>query len=360
MTVLNREALELQLEPLFFGKAQGIARFDKEKYPVFSKLRKLQKSLFWNPEEINLQKDSIDFKSLAPHEKHIFTKNIAYQILLDSVQERAPLYAFLPHVTHPELETCIITWAFFEMIHSESYQWILRNLYPNPTEIFDSVLEDKAILDRAATIIKYYDDFIDYVADVQQRKGTNYVDDEMRRRLYLALIAVYALEGIRFQISFAVSFSFAKLGVMTGNGSIIKLISKDEAQHVAIVSNILKILKTDPKFTKIIKDSESEVYQILDDVVSQEKDWAKYLFKDGVIVGLNEQILCAYVEFNANKRMKSIGLRPIYATNTDPLPWIATYVNGEEIQTAPQETEITDYLINIIDTSLDEDSLIDF
>jgi ribonucleoside-diphosphate reductase beta chain len=360
MTVLNREALELQSEPLFFGKAQGIARFDNEKYPIFSKLRKLQKSLFWNPEEINLQKDSIDFKSLQPHEKHIFTKNIAYQILLDSVQERAPLYAFLPHVTHPELETCIITWAFFEMIHSESYQWILRNLYPNPSEVFDSILEDTAILERASSIVKYYDDFIECVSTFKEQKGSNFVNDEMRKRLYLALIAVYALEGIRFQVSFAVSFSFAKLGVMTGNGSIIKLISKDEAQHVAVVSNILKILKSDENFSKVVKNSESDVYQIIDDVVLQEKEWAKYLFKDGVIVGLNQQILCHYVEFNANKRMKSIGLRPVYPTTNDPLPWISTYINGEEIQTAPQETEITDYLVNIIDTTIDEASLIEF
>lgn len=360
MTVLNTTVFELQDEPLFFGKQQGLARFDKEKYPIFSKLRKLQKSLFWNPEEINLQKDAIDFKSLQPHEKHIFTKNIAYQILLDSVQERAPLYAFLPWVTHPELETCIITWAFFEEIHSESYQWILRNLYANPTEVFDSVLEDKAILDRAKSIVKYYDDFIQ-AADSYKTNKDSITLFELKKLLYLALVSVYALEGIRFFASFACSFSFAKLGKLTGNGSIIKLICRDEVQHIAIVSNILKILKNsdDADWQKIVKICELDIYTIFDDVVQQEKDWAEYLFKDGVLIGLNAKILADYVEFTANKRLKTIGLRPTYTTTVDPLPWMNSFVNGDEVQVAPQEQEITDYRVNVLDVNFDEDTLLD-
>ncbi len=358
MLVLNTKKYDCRIQPLFFGENLGIARFDSPKYPIFVKNTDIQKSMYWNPLEIGLQKDSIDFKNLQAHEKHIFTKNISYQILLDSVQERAPLFAFLPFVSAPELEACIITWAFFESIHNISYQWILKNLFPDPSVIFDSILEDKAILDRAASIIRYYDDFIEYAKSYSGAPNT--VTDSMRKKLYLALVSVYALEGIRFQVSFSVSLAFSKLGVMTGNGAIIKLIAKDEAQHVAIVANILKILKSDSAFSKVIKDTEADVYQILDDVVSQEKDWAKYLFKDGVIVGLNEQILCEYVEFNANKRMKTIGLKPVYSTTQDPLPWISTYINGEDIQTAPQETEITDYLVNIIDTTIDESTLMEF
>jgi ribonucleoside-diphosphate reductase beta chain len=363
MTVLNTVPFELLDQPLFFGNTQGIARYDREKYPIFSKLRKLQKSLFWEPEEINLQKDSIDFKSLQPHEKHIFTKNIAYQILLDSIQERAPLHAFLPWVSHPELESCIITWCFFEQIHAESYQWILRNLFPDPAVIFDSILTDSAIVERAQSIIKYYDEFISYSDKV---KVYGYTKDltlfELKQRLYLALISVYALESIRFYVSFACSFAFGKLGKMTGNASIIKLIAKDEAQHVAISLNILKTLKQseDADFKKIIAENEKIVYSIFDEVVQQEKDWATYLFKDGAIVGLNQGILCDYVEYTANKRLKGLGLKSQYSITNDPLSWMSAYINGDEVQVAPQEQEITEYRVNIITNDLGDSEIVDF
>lgn len=359
MSVLNLSTYSLHNEPVFFGNKIGIARFDKEKYPIFSKLRKLQKSLFWNPEEINLQKDSIDFKSLQPHEKHIFTKNIAYQILLDSVQERSPLMAFLPWVSHPELETCIITWSFFEMIHSESYQWILKNLYPDPSIVFDSVLEDESIVSRALSVIKCYDDFLSY-ADRYKVGDKTCTLKEMKKKMYLALVSVYALEGIRFYVSFASSFSFGKLGKMTGNASIIKLIAKDEAQHVAITSNIIKILRQekDQEWVSAIKESELAVYQLFDEVVAQEKDWAAYLFKDGSIIGLNAKILSDYIEFTANKRLKAIGLKPQYGVTSDPLSWMSSYVNGDEVQVAPQEQEITDYRSNVINTNIDESQLL--
>ncbi len=360
MPVLNLSNYSMLDEPIFFGKPIGIARFDKEKYPVFSKLRKLQKSLFWNPEEINLQKDSIDFKSLQPHEKHIFTKNIAYQILLDSVQERSPLAAFLPWVSHPELETCIITWAFFEMIHAESYQWILKNLYPDPTLVFDSVLDDQNIINRALSVIKYYDDFISY-ADKYKVGDKSCTTRELKKKMYMALMAVYALEGLRFYVSFASSFSFGKLGKMTGNASIVKLIAKDEAQHVAITSNIIKILKqeTDPEWQGVIRETELDCYSLFDEVVQQEKDWAEYLFKDGSIVGLNAKIMGDYIEFTANKRLKTIGLKQQYSITSDPLSWMSSYINGDEVQVAPQEQEITDYRSNVIDTSIDESDLMD-
>lgn len=358
MTVLNTINYDLSSEPLFFGKQLGLGRYDIKKYAIFEKLNDLQKSLYWNPLEIGLQKDISDFKNLQPHEKSIFTKNISYQILLDSVQGRAPIYAFLPWVSQPELESCIVTWCFFEMIHEKSYQWILQNLYPNPSKVFDDILLNDVILNRATSVTKYYDDFITLAESFKLNNSSD--KKTLKEKLYLALIAVYALEGIRFQISFSVSIAFAKLGHMIGNGSIIKLIAKDEAQHVAIVANILKILKTeDSDFVDIAKKLESDVYQIFDDVVRQEKDWAKYLFQDGVIVGLNEQILSSYVEYNANKRLKTIGLKGIYSTNQDPLPWINTYINGEEVQVAPQETEITDYRINILDTQLNEAEIMD-
>lgn len=356
MTVLNTKDKQVSKEPLFFGQELGLARYDRDSYPIFTKLRKIMKSFYWDAEEINLQKDANDFKRLEPHEKHIFTKNIAYQILLDSVQERAPLYAFLPMVSHPELEACIITWCFFEQIHSESYQWILKNLYPDPTVVFDSVLEDENIIARANSVIRYYDDFIKLANDVKVNGLNPQLLNQLKEKLYLALVSVYALEGVRFFVSFACSFSFGKRGLLTGNSNIIKLICRDELQHVAIVNNILKILRNSDDFAPIIKKLESQVYAIFEEVVQQEKDWAKYLFKDGAVIGLNEQILADYVEYTAGKRLKSIGLKSNYKAN-DPLPWMNDFLYGEATQVAPQETDITDYRLNILDTEIKENFL---
>ncbi len=381
-TVFNTKKTDLSAQPMFFGDQQNIARYDIQKYSIFSKLTKQQKSFFWNPEEINLQKDASDFKELSAHEKHIFTKNIAYQVLLDSVQERAPLHAFLPWVSLPELEACIIWWSAFEQIHSQSYQWILQNIFPDPATVFETIIDDQNIMNRAEAIIGYYDDFIKYseqyrvlgpgrheiLSDDMSGGNSPWETEitlskyELKKKLYLALISVYALESIRFYVSFACSFAFGQQGKMKGNADIIRLIAKDESQHVGITLNIIRNLirkEADPDFIKIAVEQETKVYEIFDEVVSQEKEWSKYLFKDGSIVGLNEQLLCKFLEFTANKRLRALGLKPRYENNTDPFGWMSSWLSSEDQQVAPQEKEVVDYLINVLDTNVNEDKLIE-
>ena len=255
-TVLNLNLFDVKDQPMFFGEEAGIARFDKMKYPIFDKIKRTMKSFYWDPEEINLTKDDADFKMMQEHERHIFTKNIAYQVLLDSVQERAPLVALIPWISLPELEGCVIWWAAFENIHAQSYQWILQNLYNDPSEVFDSILQDSNIVQRAAAIVRYYDDFIGYATlykalgegyhEVSTAHEGNSIDEktydltkrELKKKLLLALVSIYALESIRFYVSFACSFAFGQQGKMVGNADIIKLIAKDESQHVGIPLNI--------------------------------------------------------------------------------------------------------------------------
>lgn len=374
---------------MFFGEPLNIARFDTPKYQIFTKLEKSMKSFFWNPEEINLEKDRTDFKGLTAHEKHIFTKNIAYQILLDSIQERAPITAFLPWISLPELEGCVIWWAAFEQIHSRSYQWILQNIYADPSVVFDSITTDDHIIQRAASIISYYDDFINY-ANLYRALGpghhetVSYETDpvtgetlgnsphekeivlslyELKKKAYYAMFSVFALESVRFYVSFACSFAFGQQGKMKGNADIIRLIAKDESQHVGISVNVLKNWarkEGDPDFLKIVAEEEENVLKIFDDVVDQEKDWARYLFKDGSIIGLNETLLCKYLEYTANKRLKTLGYKPRYECTTDPFGWMSSWLSSEDTQVAPQEKEITDYLVNVLDTNVDEGKIIDF
>jgi ribonucleotide reductase beta subunit family protein with ferritin-like domain len=360
MTVFNTTAVDYNRQPMFFGEKLGVSRYDQIKYPIFEKLTRTQNSFFWAPEEINLSKDFADFKDLSAAERHIFIKNISYQILLDSVQERSPVLAFLPWVSSPELEPCILTWSYFEAIHARSYQYILQNVFNNPTEIFDAITADKAIMQRASAVTRYYDDFIGYSTRYQAGLETD--RRELKRKFYLALISVYALEALRFYVSFACSFAFGQLGKMTGNARIIKLIARDEAQHMAITLNIIRNYQKktdDPEMTDIAAELESQVLEIFEEVLEQERSWAGYLFRDGSIIGLNEALLINYIEHIAGRRMRSLGIRNSYEKVANPFTWINQWLEGQNTQTAPQEAEILDYRIGNFDSNVNDSELLD-
>jgi ribonucleoside-diphosphate reductase beta chain len=360
MTVFNKNQVDTARQPMFFGEPLGVARYDQIKYPIFEKLTRTQNSFFWAPEEINLSKDFADFKELSATERHIFIKNISYQILLDSVQERSPVLAFLPWVSSPELEPCILTWSYFEAIHARSYQYILQNVFHNPSEIFDSIITDTAIMQRAESVTRYYDDFIDFGRRYQTGLETD--QSQLKRKFYLALVSVYALEALRFYVSFACSFAFGQLGKMTGNARIIKLIARDEAQHMAITMNIIRNYQRkndDPEMTEIAAGLESEVLEIFEEVLEQERAWARYLFRDGSIIGLNEPLLISYIEHIAGRRMRSLGIRNNYEKVANPFTWINQWLEGQNTQTAPQEAEILDYRIGNFDSNVNDSELLD-
>lgn len=373
MSVFSQQKVDFLKEPMFFGEAPNVARYDQQKYAIFEKLTDTQLSFFWRPEEIDVSKDARDFRKLADHEKFIFLSNLKYQILLDSVQGRSPNIAFLPYISIPELEVCVETWSFFETIHSRSYTYIIKNIVSDPSVIFDSILDDEKIIARATAVTQYYDDFIQYANWYNMLGvGTHTVNDkkikittkELKRKLYLALISVFILEGIRFYVSFACSFAFAELDKMEGNAKIISFIARDEAQHFAISTNIIRNYQNnkegDKEMLEVMAECEEQVYQMFDDAVQQEKEWAAYLFKDGSIIGLNERLLCDYVEYMANKRMRSIGLKQRYDQPSNPLSWTQYWLSSKEKQVAPQETEIESYLVGAVDNDVQEDAFDDF
>ena len=345
----------------FFGEPVNIARYENVKYSAFEKLTEKQLSFFWRPEEIELSRDGKDFKNLTDHEKHIFTSNLKRQILLDSVQGRAPSLAFLPICSLPELETWIQTWAFSETIHSRSYTHIIRNIYSDPSKIFDEMLDIPEIVECAGDISKYYDNLI----KINQQQLLGFAFDkgqkyEHKKALWLCLNAVNALEGVRFYVSFACSWAFAEVKKMEGNAKIIKLIARDENIHLAATQQLLKILpKEDPDFAKIKEETYDETVDIFESVLEQEKDWASYLFKDGSMIGLNEKLLCDYVDWIGHKRMAAIGLNG-KSMGSNPLPWTQKWISGSELQVAPQETEITSYIIGGINKDVDENTFAGF
>ena len=374
MTVFNTDKVNSLKQPMFFGAPLGVQRYDQFKYPVFDKLTQQQLSYFWRPEEVSLQKDRADFQSLRPEQKHIFTANLKYQILLDSVQGRGPSMAFAPYCSLPELEACMKVWEFMEMVHSRSYTYIIKNVYANPSEVFDTIIHDEQILQRAHSVTKAYDVFIQsaqiYSSGNQwqhQLEGVDSAKDtlyDLKRKLYHAVVNVNILEGIRFYVSFACSFAFGELKLMEGNSKIIGLIARDESQHLIITQNILNKWKQgdDLDMVQIINEEEHTVYSMFKQCVEEEKLWAEYLFKDGSMIGLNAKLLQKYVEWIANRRLKAIGLNPIFdiPLNSNPLPWIEHWLNSKAMQVAPQETENESYLIGGIKQDVNKDSFTGF
>jgi ribonucleoside-diphosphate reductase beta chain len=358
MSVFNINNKNKHTEALAFlddSGAQPIQRYDTLKYRQFDKLTEKQLGFFWRPEEVDVLRDAKDFKELTEHEQHIFTSNLKRQILLDSVQGRSPNLAFLPIATIPELETWIQTWAFNETIHSRSYTHIIRNVYSDPSLVFDELTDIAEIVNCAKDISKYYDDLIDSVQYYNLLGvGTHTVNGkkitvdrrELKKKLWLCLNSVNALEGIRFYVSFACSWAFAELKKMEGNAKIIKLIARDENVHLGSTQTLLKLLpQDDPDYASIREETREECNEMFLAAAAQEKAWAHYLFKDGSMIGLNEQLLCHYVDWLTCKRMTAVGLDCGIKPGSNPLPWTQKWIAGAEVQVAPQETEISSYVI---------------
>lgn len=359
-SIFNRTHNNQLLEPMFFGQSVNVARYDQQKYSFLEKLTEKQLSFFWRPEEIDVSRDRADFSGLPEHEQHIFISNLKYQILLDSIQGRSPSIAFSPICSLPELETWITTWTFSETIHSRSYTHIIRNVFPDPSKVFDDIMQNPHILARAAEVAVYYDDLI---AAVQDWLKTGVTSFELKRKLYLCLMCVNVLEAIRFYVSFACSFAFAERELMEGNAKIIKLIARDEALHLTGTQQMLNLLRTGAEgneWAEVAESCKQESVEIFKRAVEQEIAWADYLFKDGSMIGLNKAILTQYIEFITDQRMQAVGLPKLSDVKQNPIPWINAWLSSDNVQVAPQEVEISSYLVGQIDAELTEADLSDF
>ncbi len=371
-TTFNLNNTDYLNEPMFFGNLVNVARYDKQKHPIFERLIEKQLSFFWRPEEVDVSKDRLDYQALSAHEKHIFLSNLKYQTLLDSIQGRSPNVALLPIVSLPELETWIETWAFSETIHSRSYTHIIRNIVTDPGVVFDDIVLNEQIIARAKDISKYYDLLIKTCQVFHLHgEGIHTIDGEeinasireLKKLTYLCLMAVNVLEAIRFYVSFACSFAFAERELMEGNAKIIKMIARDEALHLTGTQHMLNIMAAgddDPEMAEIAKECRDDAIALFKHAAEQEKEWAQYLFKDGSMIGLNCDILSQYVEYITNVRMESIGLPTLFDTTQNPIPWINAWLVSDNVQVAPQEAEISSYLVGQIDNELDSNAFDDF
>ncbi len=362
MTVFNTKNSAIKKRHLssrlFLDQDGGvdIARYDQLKYPEIDALTQKMLGFFWRPEEVDINTDRSDFMKMPDNAQHIFTSNLKRQILLDSIQGRSPALSFLRIVSNPELETCIETWSFFETIHSRSYTHIIKNVYPNPSEIFDTLMDIPEIVTCAKDISKYYDDLIDAINIWETLGKKGITEYALKKKLWLCLNSVNVLEGIRFYVSFACSWAFAESKLMEGNAKIIKQIARDEATHLALTQRLIKhwLKQDDPDFIKIAEETQAECIEIFKLAIQQEIEWARYLFKDGSILGLNEQLLEDYVLYIGAQRMKAIDLPVDFEyPKRDPLPWTRNWIASKGTQVAPQETEISSYIVGGINNDLD-------
>ena len=373
-TVFNSSVVNTKEQPMFFGQPLGVQQYTSFKYPVFDKITQTQLGFFWKPDEVSLQKDRADYLSLRPEQKHIFTSNLKYQVMLDSVQGRGPGMAFIPYCSLPELESAMTVWEMMEMIHSRSYTHIIKNLYSDPDEIFGTILSDEKILSRAKSVTESYDDFIqsahrydssnDWI-HAQEGAGAFREDRyELKRKLFRAMMNVNILEGIRFYVSFACSFAFGELKVMEGSAKIISLIARDENQHLVLTQNIINKWRDgdDLDMQRIYHEERDHSISMFQRTVNEEKSWAQYLFKDGSMIGLSEKLLGNYVEWIANRRMKAIGLEPVYdiPASNNPLPWTEHWIKSKGVQVAPQETEVESYIIGGVKQDIKENAFAGF
>lgn len=335
-------------QPLFLGKDLGVQRYDVLKYPIFKDLDSKQMMNFWRPEEIELKKDRSDFKEMSDNEKFIFTSNLKYQTMLDSVICRG-VPTLLEFVTNTELEACLMTWQFFEKIHSQSYSYIIQNVYADSKDVFGGIYEDKEIIKRAKTAIEDYNNLMGMACDITSTK-------DLKKQIYMTIVSINILEAVRFYVSFVCSFAFAENKKMAGNADIIKLIKRDEALHLTNTQEILKILHREESegFIETAKECQEDAIKMFDNAAKEEKEWASYLFKDGSIIGLNEVVLHQYIEWLCMSRRKNIGL-PYENVGRNPIAgWTEPWMRSESVQVAPQEHEITSYKIGASKNDLDD------
>lgn len=346
-TLYNLKNVDFRNENMFFGAEPNILRDDTTKYKQFNDYYEKMMGFFWRPQEIDLQLDRSEFGTLPEGAKHLFLHNLRYQILLDSIQGRGPAHAFMAASTLPEVESCCAKWAFQEVNHSKSYQWMIKNIFHDPSVVFDDIVEHEEIRKRAQSVVAAYDDFIN---DQSRYEAGLPVDQfQSKKKLFKALVAVNILEGVRFYVSFACSFGINEsLKKMGGSANILKLICRDENVHLGITQTMINLIsrgKEGEEWRQVAEECRVDAIGMYEEAVDQEKAWAEFLFKEGSIIGLNAPILQEYVEYIASQRMKAIKLEPLWPKAEYRLRWMDNWISSASVQVAPQETEITSYII---------------
>lgn len=344
MKSYSNKLIDFRDEPIFYGSGKNSQRYDILKYPFYDKLNNQMMGFDWTHDEIAVSKDKDDFSRLPDNMIHVITSVLQKLIFLDSIQGRGLLQTFGSYITLPEFEACVTTWQHFEVNkHSRSYTHILRSLYNNPSQIFDESFTIAPLKKLANNISYYYD---------QDMK-----DKENLLRLF---IEINILEGIRFYSGFACIWSMHYTqGVMERTSKVLQLICRDENLHLALTQYTLNLLRKNDSegFTKIYNKIKSNIPYIYQNACEQEFEWIDYLFSKGDFLGMSSIAAKEYIKYLCDKRLKAIKENAIYGVNKNPISWVNSYIDYDLLEQKPQESEIINYITNIVDFDIKEEEI---
>lgn len=338
---------------IFLGKYSGLQRFDNYQYKFAKNIEAKMRNAFWNPEEISLVSDRVKYPDLPEHAKEILTQNLLFQTLMDSGQARGLDNVLSPITTSPEWEAVFRTQAYFEHIHSLTYSHIIREVYPDATKVFDSISQYPEIQHRIDTEIAAYDALI-------SNEFSELSDDKKRELILELLVKVFALEGVKFYVSFLTTYMINNSygNKIQGITRLIKLINFDEDIHVTVFSGLLNILRKTEKegFVDIMNSSQYEtmVKDTFSDVAKSEIKWGKYLLSIGNIPSLTPKVLSNFVNYYVADRMEKLKIEVTAVKADDTVEWFKTYKNIDLDNTAGQESEGLSYQIGIIRNDVPE------
>lgn len=334
---------------MFFGEYDGIQRYDTYKYEIFKKLYDVQEASRWRPQEINFSKDKANMPNLQEGHQEIYRNNLLYQTSADSLANRFLEDILCQCVTSPELEAVIKTQGNFELLHSFSYSYNIRQVYVDPKAFFNQGFKNKTIRERLIIEGDAYKKLHEVLlSDVDL--------EEKKKVLLEAIVHQYALENIRFFISFLYTYMLNEVNNQKLQGSCnnLTLILNDEVIHTTIFKHIIDILgdKEDEGFTHLVNTEwfTNLVNEVFRKVYESEMDWFRYLDSIDNINGLNETTVSNFLLYYIGNSLRRIKVDSEFdeVEANDLVNFFETKKNINNQKAAAQETNLLSYNIGVL------------
>jgi len=350
---VNNLVTEKTKEKIFFGEYSGFQRYDNPKYKFAVIQEEKQRNAFWNPNEISMVNDAHKFFELPTPMQEVMIRIWLFQTLMDSGQNSGLEGILAELCTNPEFEAMFKSWGYFELIHSLSYSHLLRGIFSDASVIFDKIKDYPEIQHRI-------DKEIDLYSRVKNINSLPTIEEKKKLILEL-LVAVFALEGIKFYISFLVTYVInnAYNNKIQGATRIIKLINFDEDIHTSMGNGLLNILakEKDEGFSEIMSSDwyKDMVKNTFMSVYEDELSWAEYLLSLGDIPTLTKPVLDQFLKYYVDLRSTQLGQPKLFnQEKTDVVQWFEIYKDLNKDNAALQESDLAVYSIGILKNDIPE------
>jgi ribonucleoside-diphosphate reductase beta chain len=350
--LLNENHIEFSEEPLFLGSGRNIARLELNIEQNIQKATDNAVGLMWFATDFSYIEDAKDYTLMDKKLQNLFLKNLKFQQMADSMAARSVAECFIPCTTNPQLESWWYQHAFFENnIHSKTYAEIIKALPVDAKKVFDTIMIDDHIVARSRTLMPHFEHLVQMNSKMILKNV--YCEKYHRRAIIMGLFALNILEAILFKSSFITTFAFKENGLMSSAGDAVKKINLDEIGHYSMTVNLLNRHRADPEWSYLFKELEADIYKLYSDAIDADYKWIDHLFEDGVILlGISEEALKGYVDYNAKVVMTSIGLKPFKIDVINPCVWSNKYSKSSNVQTAQKEKNNANYLLGKLNTNI--------